>query len=1452
MPEVNMSKQFSGYPFMDILIYYVKIMAMGAIVKSQKDADANETPNTLFYSDLYLSSIEGTGDFMMYDYSRRVLHNVGVPANLIPTAMVDCMAIPKDLREACRNLQAKEFVKAYEEKNEYYRRILGLPPIGEQGIYLTEEDIDFAIDIDLKIPLHEQPARIIKDLKKFGVFQKVTAPYTNSQKHQYLKFIGENVNLYRARKSYDFQLLYIPTIPFPSLMDKFKKRYEVNRVFVMNTIYSEAYRFDSPYYDNFITIFIIIQTMIDLLSEVQEHIIKLDVLDEHCIRAIFEAHGVPYFNIIPLKYQIAMVKNLNTLLKYKSTAKCMIDICSLFGFDDIRVFKYYMLKDRAYNEQTGEYPFYYKKTKYLDTTDKLEVVNSSKHIEDGKNIYDIPFPIDNFLEKGNIFDVIVDGILINPDDYEVTDDGKIEFTNPSTLKGKKNINFNFYYNPSIKKVTDKNKYSIHTEVSYASIKSADQLEFIVPFPIENYLEKGFGLYVTAGSLFIDPTRYTIEGNKLTFKESYDWYDNGTRDIGFIFIYSDKYELHCKTDIITLDSEESYLKIPEPHKNYINYGKDFILSVGGTYIDKDRYFVHNDIVSFYDAKDLLSPDRHNVFNFIYGDSIEVELESKEIHHTVKAPGVQEYDIEFPFDGYLDDDNIVEVYLNEYPLNESVYDVYGDKLFIKNQNLVTRVGTKIDIKLIYAKNRAIKHTSAKIPINTANRNSIKLPFPYDDFIKLGNRCLVYRNGKIIDSDKYTITDDILTMNDPVDRFNLSDDIEFHCYNAEANKYSIKISEFEIIAKEDGQKVFHFELPFFNYVKSGNGLFFIINSTLITPNRYTIKNKKLILNDDAGFEIAKGDRILAVFVYNSIFLVGGTYIRKDIINAPVDRSNITIPIPFPFDNYLDSDNNNQLNILGADGTVLDSSVYEIFGNEVILYNIDEVLKHGDYISFEFIYINARVKSRIEEDIEKNYDLKFIKVPLTDSIDKHIHNRDEFLDYYSVTSDDWLWTNEIPNDEIKRRILEKEFNYTRTKYISIDSIQSMTKMTFEIPYFYNMLFDDIKLEERLKLRVPILDQDKLFRLNDIFCFLFSITYEYYGLADDIMQTPEQIMYIKGFNIDADLDILRKDLKRRGLSLEFTGGEKFKQYKTNLNNIKEYLDIFENNKQLRMHLLKGMFNANNKHEYDAFKDVYEATMQIEYNTKFFEIATGAEDTTANYTNFLKYRDKVLYNAILNIRSIDNNEQKRKEITELTISIIDSIELYLESDDYRHLFSKFPGVGADFIKIYVEKVINFFKSYKIELESLNTVYLFDNKYEQFIKPIDDAIITVKNTIDDFVDIPDVLEELFVSLGLSEKLTTLEKIYIYRYWFKKIHAYDELKAIDKISMIVYLRLEETMGEDIDGGPDFIAGIDHINNIYDEIVSDIGDLAIMSINNTIKDRIDTIEKIYIRRHINGKYV
>ena len=50
---------------------------------------------------------------------------------------------------------------------------------------------------------------------------------------------------------------------------------------VLQTVYSDAYKYESDYYDNFIAILIILDTMIDLISRTNEFITRREVFNEY-------------------------------------------------------------------------------------------------------------------------------------------------------------------------------------------------------------------------------------------------------------------------------------------------------------------------------------------------------------------------------------------------------------------------------------------------------------------------------------------------------------------------------------------------------------------------------------------------------------------------------------------------------------------------------------------------------------------------------------------------------------------------------------------------------------------------------------------------------------------------------------------------------------------------------------------------------------------------------------------------------------------------------------------------------------------------------------------------------------------------------------------------------------------------------------------------------------------
>ena len=360
-------KIFTDNPFIDELVYYTKTIAVNAVIKDCDKADAAETVESLKAADLYIACRENKARFDAFAYDYEILSKVLPPA-IVADCVLDNEKIPNQYRDKLLQLKSQEYIDNYVEENDYYRNFLGLPPTSatkKDFVYLTKEQLDSVpILHDPTLPVHLMGNEDLTILFSHGVIDELIEEYPDKT---YLKFMGDNaIDVYKARKAVEFQILYIPTVSNTELMERWNTKYEQNRMYTLRTYYSEAYKLYSDYYNNFIIIFIILQTMMDIISEVQEFIARRDIFDDRSIRYLFESYGIPYYPEIPRVYQIAMVKNINTLLKWKASTKNMIDICSLFGFDEVDIFRYYLLRDRRLlpdydNDKTNDdYQFNYK------------------------------------------------------------------------------------------------------------------------------------------------------------------------------------------------------------------------------------------------------------------------------------------------------------------------------------------------------------------------------------------------------------------------------------------------------------------------------------------------------------------------------------------------------------------------------------------------------------------------------------------------------------------------------------------------------------------------------------------------------------------------------------------------------------------------------------------------------------------------------------------------------------------------------------------------------------------------------------------------------------------------------------------------------------------------------------------------------------------------------------
>ena len=791
---IDIQRQYTENPILDELTYQISIMAIDCVLKDQNEADQYETEESVKNSDLYDICTHGRARFSMFTYSQNDLKK----CFLIPEDEVEYYAdnnneIPFNAQNELLKIKVKDFIENYEDLNDYYRTLAGLPPVNTEGLKLSQCKIDYTItglDLDPETYIHKMTDSQIEIFDSYGLIDEI---YEANPTYKYLRFVGKRkIDSNLARKAFNFSILYIPMCDSIEVYNKFIEALEVNRVYFLNTLYSEAQKLDSPYYDKTLMFLIIINSMMDVIGNTQQFLSDREIFDLRTVKYILEANGVEYFPDIPLKYQKRLVRNLNTLIKYKATDKNIVDICNLFGFDDIEIFKYYLYKQRKIDEN--------------------------------------------------------------------------------------------------------------------------------------------GNYVT-------------------------------------------------------------------------------------------------------------------------------------------------------------------------------------------------------------------------------------------------------------------------------------------------------------------------------------------------------------------------------------------------------------------IVDEDNN--------------------------------------------------------EDDDSNYELKFIRVPVDDILDNHIRNTNSHMDYDDITFSDKTWNGPYDSSYVKSVILNKEFTTIRSKYMSIDTITEMTKMSFELPYFLSIINNSDIRKDKLTIKISSLDSSIEFNIVDVFVYLYALMYIYNDYEDSIMDTTTKVMYIMGFNFETDMSELASYVEQQGFTLEELGVDGFMSPKDGIFTFDQLLQIYTTNKNIHDHIIEQMNNANNYKIYKVYKYIYDALMVTELNNDVFTIGDGTIAPT--YTAYLEYKNPIMHDSIMSIKDISDLTLRQLKISEILNSICDIIYSYLGTTDLRYIFSNLPTISVDYIKQYMFKVVNFFKSYRITLLDVGTIYKISELNRLTV--IDNLWIQVSYDKDDFIILKD-KEYTSVKYDKSEYILLDDRATI-EYIYNFIKKYSETISITEsiaAFRILFDRLDRIKIED----------------------------------------------------------
>lgn len=368
----------------------IRAITENVIIKMNDKADEYETFEISREADKYIAAMNGKDIFSSYkQYDRMAINKAGITNPLlIEEYHEDKYKIPYIKRQEVLKHQREIVIEEYVEMNDYYRNLIGMPPVDtpeDEFIYLTQEEMDY-YHIDEVRPIHDYPKEIQIKLERVII----PALIEKYPEREYLRHMGsKSVNLVRARQAKNFEIIFSDIILDNVFLRVFFETYDFCREYFMAVIYNPGFKGRYELYDNFIAMNIMIMTIQRLIVDTIKISIDRDYYDLNSIKKLFDCYGVPFFEDLPLDYQRVIVKNINLLLRTKSTDKCLYNILDMMMYDKVKVYKYYLVKERLMDEN-GEPITVYKK--------EVDEYGEEKEVLDYEKMYDIYFQSTDIME----------------------------------------------------------------------------------------------------------------------------------------------------------------------------------------------------------------------------------------------------------------------------------------------------------------------------------------------------------------------------------------------------------------------------------------------------------------------------------------------------------------------------------------------------------------------------------------------------------------------------------------------------------------------------------------------------------------------------------------------------------------------------------------------------------------------------------------------------------------------------------------------------------------------------------------------------------------------------------------------------------------------------------------------------------------------------------------------
>lgn len=1344
---------------MDKVWSEIKNIASTLVVKLNYMAEREDTVEYKKAAQEYIAAVKMQDNFNTY--SSFSLYAIS-KAELGLECVENKYNIPVEKRAEVLVYQRDYVLKTYVEQNNYYRSLAGLPDLDDTDyVYVTDVSNGNIQNVDETKPVHEMDSGEINILSVLGYLDKLIEKYPDKK---YLKHLSleTKIPIYTSRTALNYNILYIYRDGTKQpVSEMFISLYNKSREYVLERFYDKAYAFRSPYYDAYIGLFILSITVQRYITNYIKKFINRDFYDKDIIKILFSSYGLPFYNEIPLSYLQKIAKNLNRLLIYKATDVVFTDIFKIFDMNNITVNNYILFKNPKLDPDDNPVIIYKEVTELgyqIDTTSVILEKTDSFYGEKSLDINNI-----NHIEEINKGDIYCNVMLLNSGIviFETSNEELKKFLlkdEMCTINDSSQIQFNKYFNiTTIKKfIIDDNSEGIYFVCEDKDIVykfTLDKLEEInikdilklEEFPSEviikqdeTTLDQIFCInFANSSKIYkYNGTEFTLIGDLDEYVVNGDYYKNAislVMESGKLFLYGDNTD--CRLGYLNEGQLNTFTEMNTMSKaidvKLFSKGSCFIMADGTVRYTREIPFVEiitdkgdTDTVKGYSSiKNLFEMTLDNkkcyfmmtydgllyIINYTYSDKFgpllfESNIENpscrfrniKDICQTdsgliITTYGNESYigysglntDGNFPFISTLamiDESNDLSIKLLEIYKGYLFFVTTENDLFVFKGHTTTDLSKFIGEEIV----QKLINTEQELFVLVGKNYMFRIFGSTDEDMKI-EKITNSNNEIIIDVFREGInyTDLIIrTLDNKIYKYNEQTFVEIENYDI----YH-KIEATEVIIRTENNK-YKMEVTF------GDVTYQDITITgPINIERVTINQNILIIEAELIYfiklnTITEDTTEIEAIPYESLNLKRAKSIRL-YDNIVIFNKSGGISV---FRNFIHSER-------------LDTQISEDY---VSLFD-DSIIRNITFDEENIIKLEEKTKYVTYEPVLKEmYDLSFVEVPLdTDELGKYLNDDQYHLDYELVVSDDNLWGGDGDKETFLNEVLEGEYNYVNSKYITITSTYDLVKLNFEVCYMFKMLTELKDAEKYLYTNVKYAGECNLF---DVVIAVFAITCKKFGLSGTILDTTTKALSVLGFNFSVDSEYIAKIVKDNKL---YRYNEKFKEEDIHIvknptlfKNGAEVVNLYLDNRKVMDNIYNYLYESKNIKEFNAYKRIQEASLYSHYTREIYKVEDGYAKT---YLDYLLNVNPLLYQLV--------NDADDENMVEIIDYLLLALSNYIDSEQFEFLFLNIPSLSADLIKRFIYYLVDVFKSYTVDLKAMNVIYHIDDKRIHNLKMI---------------------------------------------------------------------------------------------------------------------------------------